>query len=679
MKTIFLILFVCLSELSFAQPYCTPPTTPKTSSLSYIELSTNGSSANYRFLYKIIIDCSSGNPNAFLDQLHISDLQTSNSTAHDWILDSSRKVTAQVDPCVAIPDAPCNTIYYFHSDVTIFYLGRTFVAATTNCCRPYNLINLALGSNFIDYSAPPPTPPAIPGQFPAPKPNTCPVLSNGPVSNGTINFLVMPPASVGVNSLPVFTSDDSIPNICINEEISHKITAIDPDGDSIAYHFSIPKAFKVVIVQPGGSVINNIRTFADLDFQSGYSETEPAGPLLALDPKTGLLSGKITEAGTYDIAVSAVEYRNGLLLDSTMQDLYFTGYDCSALPKPEAITVDGFKSCKDFTLTFPDFSTPQYPDALWNPTTVRWNFGDGDSSEDYTPTHTYADTGAYQVRLIVFPGYHCADTTNTVALVYPFVNSQFSYVDSCSDQPVSFINNSTSTSGQITGTQWQVFNGKNLAFNSSDYNADFDFSVAPKTYQVFLTVTNEKGCVSTDSQYVNIEKSPPPLSFHDTLLSYGATLQLMVTDGNFNQGGQFLWSPAFGLSDPFSPDPILNSTVDNTYWVSVTNKFGCVMNDSFTVKYYKGPDIYVPNAFTPNNDGINDVFRPIDIGISNLEYFNVYNRSGRLVFQTREPRQGWDGNNNGRPAPVDTYVWEAKGIDYNGKTVFKKGTVVLIR
>jgi gliding motility-associated-like protein len=57
----------------------------------------------------------------------------------------------------------------------------------------------------------------------------------------------------------------------------------------------------------------------------------------------------------------------------------------------------------------------------------------------------------------------------------------------------------------------------------------------------------------------------------------------------------------------------------------------------------------------------------------------VYNRNGMMVFQTKESTQGWDGNTNGRPAPIGTYVWEAKGIDYNGKTIFKKGTVVLIR
>jgi gliding motility-associated-like protein len=676
-KTIFLILFLGFSQFVFSQPpYCTLPTTSKSTSLSYVVLSSQGGTTNYRFLYKIIIDCSSGNANSFLDQLHISDLHSNNATKQDWILDSSKKVTAQVDPCVSIPTAPCNTIYYFHSDVTIFALGRTFVAATTNCCRPNNLSNLALGNNFMDYSNPPPPPPVYPGEFPPPKSPGCPALSNGPISNGIIDYLVLPPPT-GINSVPTFTSDDSIPNICINEEISHKITAFDPDGDSIAYHFSIPKTYNVLLVQ--GSPVTNYRLFSDLGFQSGYSEYEPAGPSLTLDPITGLLSGKISAAGTYDIAVSAVEYRAGILLDSTVQDFYFTGYDCSVLPKPQAITLDGFKSCSGFTLTFPDFSTPQYPDVLWNPTTVRWYFGDNDSSSDYTPTHTYADTGAYSVRLIVFPGYHCADTTNTIALVYPFVNSQFSIPDSCSDQSVTFINNSTSSSGKITGTQWQLFSGKNLAFNSTDYNANFNFSVAPKTYHVFLTVTNEKGCVSTDSQYVNIVKSPPPLSFHDTLLSYGATLQLKVDDGNFNQGGQYLWTPVFGLSDPFSPDPVLNSTVDNTYYVTVTNKFGCVMNDSFTVKYYKGPDIYVPNAFTPNNDGKNDVFRPVDIGISTLEYFNVYNRNGMMVFHTKESTHGWDGNTNGRPAPIGTYVWEAKGIDYNGKTIFKKGTVVLIR
>jgi gliding motility-associated-like protein len=675
-KTTLLIFFLGLSYFGSSQ-YCTLPTSIKNSSLSYTQTSAPGATAlTYRFYYKLIIVCGTV-PSAFLDQLHLSDLKSSITKSTDWIFDSVKQVTAQVDPCVVLPVAPCSKIYYYHADENIFDLTKTYVAATTNCCRPFNVANLDLGSNFMDYSNPPPPTPPSPGQTNPPQQARCPDLANGPVSNGLVNYVVLAPPKVDVNSAPLFTSDDSIPNVCINEEFSHKITAVDADGDSIAYHFGKPQTYN--IAGEPSMEINNIRGFSALDFISGYSQSQPAGPGLTLDPKTGLLTGKIPTAGIFDIAVSAVEFRAGMLLDSVTEDFYFSTYDCSKLPKPEAITEDGFKSCGGFTLSFPDYSIPQYPDALFNPTTVSWNFGDGDSTTDFSPTHTYADTGKYAIRLIVFPGYHCADTANTFALVYPYVNSTFTYTDSCSDRPTTFFNASTSTSGAITNSLWQIYNRKNLAFSSSDYNGVFNFTMAPQTYQVFLTVTNEKGCVSTDSQYVNIEVSPIPLSFHDTLLSRGATLQLKVDDGNYNVGGQYLWFPVYGLSDPFSPDPILTSTVDGTYRVTVTNKYGCVLNDSFTVKYYKGPFIYVPNAFTPNGDGKNDIFKPIYIGVSELKYFRVFNRYGQVVFETTQQLQGWDGNLHGDPAPEGAYVWEVSGRDYTGKWEVKSGSVVLLK
>ncbi len=678
-KTILLIFFSGLTLFAFPQ-YCTLPTTIKNTSLSYLQISAPGATAlTYRFFYKLGIDCGSANPNDFLDQLHLSDLNSGLSKSADWILDSVKQVTAQMDPCVVVPTPPCSKIYYYHADLNIFDLSKTYVAATTNCCRPSNVANLDLGLNFMDYSNPPPPIPQGPGSTFTPPPPTCPALENGPVSNGITNYLVIPPPLVDINSIPVFTSDDSILNVCINEDFSHKITAVDADGDSIAYHFGKPQTYNVVIQQPGNTVINNIRSFSALDFNKGYSQSQPAGPDLLLDPKTGLLTGKIPVAGIFDVAVSAVEYRAGMLLDSVSEDFYFSTYDCSILPKPQAITEEGFKSCNGFTLTFPNYSIPQYPSALFNPTTVSWNFGDGDSTTVFAPTHTYADTGTYPIRLVVFPGYHCADTANTVALVYPYVSSQFSYTDSCSMQPATFLNTSTSTSGNITNSLWKVYNGKDMAFSSSDYNGVFNFTVAPQTYQVFLTVTNEKGCVATDSQYVNIEVSPSPLSFHDTLLSYGASLQLKVDDGNYNVSGQYIWTPVYGLSDPFSPDPVLTSKMDNTYKVSVTNKYGCVLNDSFSVKYYKGPFIYVPNAFTPNGDGKNDIFKPTYIGVSELKYFRVFNRYGQVVFETTQQLQGWDGSLHGLPAPEGAYVWEVSGKDYTGKWEVKSGSVVLLK
>lgn len=87
----------------------------------------------------------------------------------------------------------------------------------------------------------------------------------------------------------------------------------------------------------------------------------------------------------------------------------------------------------------------------------------------------------------------------------------------------------------------------------------------------------------------------------------------------------------------------------------------------------------MPNSFTPNGDGINDVFRPILIGMKKLNYFKVYNRGGELIFSTNIQNNGWDGTFKGAAQDASVYVWIVEGIDYQGKTIFEKGSVTLIR
>jgi hypothetical protein len=98
------------------------------------------------------------------------------------------------------------------------------------------------------------------------------------------------------------------------------------------------------------------------------------------------------------------------------------------------------------------------------------------------------------------------------------------------------------------------------------------------------------------------------------------------------------------------------------------------------------PQIFVPTAFTPNGDGVNDLFRPVGVGIKSIEYFRVYNRWGELVFSTTVNGrgwdgkiQGWDGKISGTPQATNTFVWIVKGTDYLNKPFLKKGAVTLIR
>jgi len=116
-----------------------------------------------------------------------------------------------------------------------------------------------------------------------------------------------------------------------------------------------------------------------------------------------------------------------------------------------------------------------------------------------------------------------------------------------------------------------------------------------------------------------------------------------------------------------------------TYTLTATTASGCMGQDKINIKVYKGPDIYVPAAFTPNGDGHNDILRAVPAGIQNFQYFAVYSRWGKRIFYTINASAGWDGKIDGLPQSDDTYIWMAQGIDYRGSIIKRQGTVVILR
>jgi gliding motility-associated-like protein len=89
--------------------------------------------------------------------------------------------------------------------------------------------------------------------------------------------------------------------------------------------------------------------------------------------------------------------------------------------------------------------------------------------------------------------------------------------------------------------------------------------------------------------------------------------------------------------------------------------------------------VFVPSAFTPNGDGLNDKIAPIAVGIRNIQYFRIFNRWGQMVYSTTVNGEGWDGKIAGTLQATNTYVWICSAIDYTGKRLFLKGKVTLIR
>ncbi|MCY7310980.1 MAG: gliding motility-associated C-terminal domain-containing protein, partial [Chitinophagaceae bacterium] len=106
---------------------------------------------------------------------------------------------------------------------------------------------------------------------------------------------------------------------------------------------------------------------------------------------------------------------------------------------------------------------------------------------------------------------------------------------------------------------------------------------------------------------------------------------------------------------------------------------GCITTDRQIVKIIPFVEIYVPTAFTPNNDGLNDFLRPALLGIKELRYFRVFNRWGQLVFETKSELPGWDGNLKGLLQGTQALVWMAEGTGVDNKVYRRKGTTTLIR
>jgi gliding motility-associated-like protein len=204
-----------------------------------------------------------------------------------------------------------------------------------------------------------------------------------------------------------------------------------------------------------------------------------------------------------------------------------------------------------------------------------------------------------------------------------------------------------------------------------------------QTIQYSLTVTDANGCKSLVLGTVTVNVVPPikvTVNPKDTIVTEGDQVQLLAT----SIGTSYSWTngstlATANISDPIATMPL--GSIGNVYVYKVTasTAAGCTGEATITLRVYKGPDIYMVNAFTPNGDGKNEKFVPIPVGIKKLDFYRVYDRWGHVLFSTTKLNEGWDGKFAGIDQPPAVYVWVVQGVANNDKVIFKKGTVTLIR
>ncbi len=198
-----------------------------------------------------------------------------------------------------------------------------------------------------------------------------------------------------------------------------------------------------------------------------------------------------------------------------------------------------------------------------------------------------------------------------------------------------------------------------------------------------ITITSPLGCVSTD--HVTLSPRPPAnitVTPANTMVNYGDQVQLDAI--NLTPYPLiFWWTPSNGSLDNSNiNNPIATLTDSTTFVAYAMNQWGCRDSASVTILVNNGSSEVIPTAFTPNGDGLNDVFRILNLRYQKIVLFEVFNRWGEKVFEnnnTNDGKKGWDGTYNGVKQDMGVYYYQIIVAKPDGNQKMYKGEVTLIR
>lgn len=356
-------------------------------------------------------------------------------------------------------------------------------------------------------------------------------------------------------------------------------------------------------------------------------------------------------------------------------------------------------SCKD-TVTYPvtvyampiaefDFTTVCFetPTQFTNQTqlngsiaSIDWDFGDGNVGSGTNPSYMYGDYGVYQVILTVESSDGCIDQVEHDVPVHalPDVDFTSDVTEGCQPLDVQFIDMSSIGGGYVIASRvWDI--GVGDPINSTSPTHTY---IQQGTYDVTLTVTSLEGCESTVMVADAITVYPKPKAAF-TFGPQPTTLFDPVIEFTDNSNGATQWNWDFGDGGvSLLQDPKHEYLDSGTYVVDLIaiNEFDCSDTISDIVVVDPVITLFIPEAFTPNSDGINDEFLAKGTGITKFK-MSIFNRWGQQVFTTWDMSKGWNGtlNNDGLEMKQDIYTYRIFLEDLSGVEKAYKGIVTLMR
>ena len=324
--------------------------------------------------------------------------------------------------------------------------------------------------------------------------------------------------------------------------------------------------------------------------------------------------------------------------------------------------------CENEIVNFNDLS--HIPSGLNDEYIEKWAWVfDGVSSSIIQRPSLYFGFGQHRGRLVVTTNYGCiSDAQEKDFTVNPKPSIELSMNDSCVYKDIFYT--ARDLRNDVSNWYWDF--GKGITKGGNVLTKKF----SREGNQSFILITETgKGCKDTINRAFTIYDNDS-YAGSDTIV---ARNQPVFLDAKGGKDVTYKWSPSEGLNNPNIEKPVavLDRDIEYTLY-SITNK-GCEQTSNIFIKRYAGADIYIPNAFTPNGDGKNDVLKVLPIGFKSFEFMAIYNRYGQQVYLTHDWRQGWDGTVRGLKQDAGNYVVVTKMTDYNGNVMMRKGNFVLLR
>ncbi|MFY9308604.1 MAG: gliding motility-associated C-terminal domain-containing protein [Bacteroidia bacterium] len=273
---------------------------------------------------------------------------------------------------------------------------------------------------------------------------------------------------------------------------------------------------------------------------------------------------------------------------------------------------------------------------------------------------------------------NCKDTASAIVLVNPLPSAVISPLNAsgCVPYCLTYLN---SAGADITGCFWDFGNNQTSAlfapFNCYDQDG---------FYSTSLTVTDTNGCTNTAYSIVSVYPLPEADFTYDPEVASMLNPEIQFTDLTLNDTIlSWLWIAGDSTDTLRNPQFAFPAAGSYPVTLVVTTTHGCT--DTITKNIFVEEEyaINIPNAFTPNNDGINDIFIPKGIGISSEGYkFTIFDRWGNMVFHSNSFDKGWDGSYQAQGNTIvqrDVYVWKIELKTFRGNKKSLKGIVTLVR